>query len=179
MQPHTSESWMLEGRWNCTDDLKSERLIQPHSHIIRFHDGIELHGSVVLLSCPSESVFAERPAHPSAPSSTGNHETCRGDVRTLPRTIRPHFRCTQQGWAVADDDREPWSMFYPDFPGLFREPARIVGVGFASHHDFLKNGPDQRPICMLVLTNLHAGIIPRGESARSLRWSGQKIKHTD
>jgi len=57
---------VLKSLGNGPDDVKSERLPKSHGDVVRFHNGVELHRGVSLLTSPGERVLAERTSDPPA-----------------------------------------------------------------------------------------------------------------
>ena len=58
---------VLKSLGNGPDDVKSERLPKSHGDVVRFHNGVELHRGVSLLTSPGERVLAERTSDPRPP----------------------------------------------------------------------------------------------------------------
>jgi hypothetical protein len=57
---------VLKSLGNGSDDVKSECLPKSHGDVVRFHNGVELHSGVSLLTSPRERVLAERTSDPPA-----------------------------------------------------------------------------------------------------------------
>src|SRR5215207_7895679 len=92
---------MLEGFGNGSDDVKSKRLPKSHGTMIRFHDGVELHGGVSLLLSPRERVLAKGASDSLASRVASAHETRRLKSRTSltrPTSRVPFIHLSKSSW---------------------------------------------------------------------------------
>jgi hypothetical protein len=98
---------MLKGLGNGPDDVKSERLPKSHGDVVRFHNRVELHSGVPLLTGPGERVLTERTSDPLAPRLSGYHEARRCDVRARTGAVGANVGRPEHAWGfkyvVADE----------------------------------------------------------------------------
>ena len=150
---------MLKGLRNGPDDVKPKFPPKSHSNLVRFHNGVELHRSVSLLTSPRERVLAERTSHPPAPRIAGYHEARGCDVRARTGAVGPHVRRPEHAWGVASYNRQARRARHPHVPGLLGRPSRVVSDSVAGSDDLLEDGPDGRPVGIYVFTNPHYDIL--------------------
>ena len=150
---------MLKGLRNGPDDVKPKFPPKSHSNLVRFHNGVELHRSVSLLTSPRERVLAERTSHPPAPRITGDHKARGCDVRARTGAVGTHVRSPEHQGVVACYNRATRRIHHPHLPGLLGRPSRVVSESVAGSDDLLEDGPDGRPVGIYVFTNPHYDIL--------------------
>ena len=71
--------------------FESKCLPESYCGVVRCHDRVELHGSVLLLFGPGERVLAERAADSAPPRIGGDHEAGGGECEPGPGRFGPIF----------------------------------------------------------------------------------------
>src|SRR5215212_2106878 len=166
METDAAQRGMLEGFGDGPDDAKSKRLPQPHGDGVRFHDGVELHRGVPLLTSPGERVLAERAPHSSALHLPGDHEARGCDVRARAGAVGTHVRRPENPRAVAGHDRAAGRGYYPYAPCLLGGPSRVIGEGLARGDDLPEDGPDILPVGIGVSSNLQCSLLTKASGNR-------------
>src|SRR5579883_831618 len=81
---------MLECSGQAADDLKSQRLPEPHGALVRADYEVELHGPISPRACMLQRVLAHAPGNSSPRRGRHRHIAAIADVSSPASLVRTH-----------------------------------------------------------------------------------------
>jgi hypothetical protein len=138
---------------------EAERLPEAYGGLIGLHDCVELHRRKPILRCDLEHAVGQGTSHTSTGCGRRHHEACVGDVATGSGLIRMDFSGSYDRTFIDGDEHSTAGFAHPPSSRRVFTSIGRPAVGVACGEDLLHESPDDGPIRIDDITDLHSGIL--------------------